>query len=164
MPTASLKLECIGDNSTSGKTLFVPRLPRRQWVAEIIGFSLEYNFTRKFIYGRKDYSNANSVGSRGVYEYFILEQDKFYEVSAPLSWKNSYRYFCTVDDQGKIIEINEESVKQCLRMRDDLPESYPPQPPSPSAYSNTSSYFSAQRKPRVAPAAQIDISRTPSTN
>ncbi|KAI8584379.1 hypothetical protein K450DRAFT_219565 [Umbelopsis ramanniana AG] len=40
----------------------------------------------------------------------------------------------------------------------------PPQPPSPSAYSNTSSYFSAQRKPRVAPAAQIDISRTPSTN
>ncbi|KAI9282099.1 hypothetical protein BC943DRAFT_116940 [Umbelopsis sp. AD052] len=40
----------------------------------------------------------------------------------------------------------------------------PPQPPSPSAYSNTSSYFSAQRKPRVAPTAQIDISRTPSTN
>ncbi|CAO3662522.1 unnamed protein product [Umbelopsis ramanniana] len=40
----------------------------------------------------------------------------------------------------------------------------PPQPPSPSAYSNTSSYFSAQRKPRVAPAAQMDISRTPSTN
>lgn len=40
----------------------------------------------------------------------------------------------------------------------------PPQPPSPSAYSNASSYFSAQRKPRVAQAAQIDISRNPSTN
>lgn len=40
----------------------------------------------------------------------------------------------------------------------------PPQPPSPSAYSNTSSYFSAQRKPRVAQAAQIDISRNASTN
>jgi hypothetical protein len=39
----------------------------------------------------------------------------------------------------------------------------PLQPPSPSAYSNTS-YFSALRKPRVAQAAQIDISRNAQSN
>lgn len=87
---AILRLEAIGDD-----TAFITK--RRPWVARLTGLDDQYTFKREFIQGQKDYSQGNSVGSRGVYLYYALP-DGVYEVNAPVSWKRDDRYFCYVED------------------------------------------------------------------
>ncbi len=128
---ASLKLECIGDN----RLCWLRALDRLSggsgslgggyWVAEIRGTHPKYKYDRAFLRCKKDYRNANSVGSRGVYAHYILEEDKIYEVSEPRSWKRIDRYFCSVTPQGDIERMTEEEVQAWLRNRSESTSATP---------------------------------------
>lgn len=85
----------------------------RPWVARLTGLSDKYGFEREFIHGQKDYRDANSVGSRGVYEYFPLPPG-MYEVHERLTWKKTRRYFLKVEGTEKE-EISRAKVIQCLK-------------------------------------------------
>lgn len=128
---ACLKIECIGDNNTQylefwksatkevlGRGLaedVFGKIPARYFVAEITGIDLKYKYKRRFLKGRKDYSHANGVGSRGVYVNYILDSGKIYEVKSPISWKRSERYFCTATNEGEIELLTKEQVDLWLR-------------------------------------------------
>ncbi len=92
------------------------KTPPSYWVAEITGVDRKYGYSRKFIKGRKDYKYSNSKGSRGVLIEYILESGRIYEVKKPLSWQRSERFFCKVADNGEIVRIDEEEVKECLKL------------------------------------------------
>lgn len=126
---AMLKLEAIGDNATQMLRLWrnvideaLPGLGRATigsappscWVAEIIGHDPKYKWQRNFLRGTKDYSESNSVGSRGIYIYYWLDYGHIYDVKQPVSWKRTLRYFCRVTDDGKIVEIDESEIDQWL--------------------------------------------------
>jgi hypothetical protein len=64
---------------------------------------------KQFLKGQKDYSKANSVGSRGVETYYILQPGWVYEVHEHLTWKRSRTYWCRVED-GMIIEMTFEEA------------------------------------------------------
>jgi hypothetical protein len=87
----------------------------KPWVARITGRSDRYDgLERAFMEGQIDYSQANSVGSRGVYLYFVVTPG-VYEVYEHLSWKRSRRYFCQVTDDGSTCELTRAEVEQWLR-------------------------------------------------
>lgn len=127
---AVLKLEIIGDNYLQRRKLIeAGKAPRphlkewirilrygrkqfRPWVARITGFHNKYGFTREFIVGMRDYSDANSIGSRGVYEYFALEPG-LYEVNECVKLGLARRYFIRVENT-EITEISRKEVLQCL--------------------------------------------------
>jgi hypothetical protein len=87
-----------------------PACPSRAWVARVLinanGY-VERDFLRP---DAVDYSQANSVGSRGVYKCYWLEERAYYEVSAPESWKGTDRYFCEVIN-GEIVRMAKEEVQ-----------------------------------------------------
>jgi len=124
-----LKLECIGDNIKQmnkfyskkldditpglGK-LVIGSMPARYFVAEITGLDDKYKFARKFLKPKKDYLKANSVGSRGIYAFYLLENNKVYDIKEPVSWGRSERYFCKIEE-NKLIKIGEEEVIRWLK-------------------------------------------------
>jgi len=129
---ASLKIEAIGNNSyqemrlyrlvmnecfPSAGDILLPGMKKNYWVAKICGVDNKFGYAREFIRGKTDYRNANSKGSRGVYIYYILESDNIYEILQPITWIKSKRWFCQVDENGDIIEIDKESVNQWLKNR-----------------------------------------------
>ena len=122
MAAATLKIECIGDNwglppeKVSLVNMFLGGIPKNYWVAEIIGYSDKYRYERLFLRCKKDYTHANSKGTRGVYAYYVLYDDRVYEVKERVSWGKCDRYFCTVRD-GIVVRISEEEVKQWLNNR-----------------------------------------------
>ncbi|NLW48787.1 MAG: hypothetical protein GXY86_15850 [Firmicutes bacterium] len=121
---AILEIELIGDNIVqemrmwtrlgndlipgSGSATF-GSCPPSGWVAEITGFDLQYKYARTFLKFKKDYSRANSKGSRGVYAEYILEEEKIYDVK-----DSKQRYFCKVDN-WQIVLINESEVREWLK-------------------------------------------------
>jgi hypothetical protein len=128
---AVIGLELIGDNHFQRRRLIEkgeapqPHLRRwleileftkrelRPWVARITGTHSKYGLARKFLRGQKDYSQANSIGSRGVYEYFVLDPG-IYEINERCTWKRARRYFVHVDG-AEFHEIDKEEVLECLR-------------------------------------------------
>ncbi len=127
----SLKIECIGNGYDQTNRLFkailaettssiiaeltIGKIGVRFFVAEITGFHPKFKYERRFLKPQKDYKNASSTGNRGVYAYYILESGKIYDVLKPVSWKNSHRYFCTVDKEGDIITLKKREVDECLK-------------------------------------------------
>ncbi len=123
---AVIRLEIIADNYYAGKKYATreTRIPderyrellgpdkSRPWVARITGLDAQFGYKREFMRGQKDYSQANSVGSRGVYMYYPLS-DGIYEVHERLSWKRTRRYFCQVSNSD-ITEISREEVNALL--------------------------------------------------
>ncbi len=93
---------------------FVGRANTGPWVAEILGRHSHFKLDRRFLPSKRDYSRANSKGSRGVYLWYILESDKLYEVNARVSWKNTNRYFVAVDESGGIYHLTNEEVEEWL--------------------------------------------------
>jgi hypothetical protein len=83
-------------------------------VARLYETGLGRNLGRAFMRGQKDYSEANSVGSRGVYLTFLLPPDSLYEVRSFLAWKNERRYFIRTTDTGEIEEVTEAQVRAWL--------------------------------------------------
>lgn len=89
-------------------------LPPSCWVAEITDADPLYKYERQFLPRKLDYTHANSVGSRGVIAEYILESGKIYEVKEQISWSRTRRYFCAVSDDGDIVEVPEEYVREYL--------------------------------------------------
>lgn len=131
--THVLELEAINDNAVQISKLMGARLDAaicsghikanhhghfdllpRQWVAEITGTDPKFGFKRAFLRGKKGYSRANSVGSRGIYFVYLLEEGRIYEVNSPVSWKRDVRYFCRYMDGRKNV-LSKEEVLQCLK-------------------------------------------------
>jgi len=120
---AVLKIEAIGDNiyQLMRRYKYILGSPHQSfWVAKIIGTDARYKYQRMFLSGNKDYRKSNSVGSRGVFLWYLLDSNNVYEVSAPISWKRTERYFCTVNQAGKIIKVNEDYVKAVLCLKNIL--------------------------------------------
>lgn len=66
---------------------------------------------RDFLDGKKDYSQANSVGSRGVYLFYVLRPGIVYEVHALTSWSGSEQYFCRVEGSELVrMTLNEAAA------------------------------------------------------
>ena len=84
--------------------------PASGWVAEITCTDPKFKYKRKFLKCKKDYSRANSKGSRGVYAEYILDSGKIYEVK-----EHKQRYFCKVNNEGNVIKIGEEEVQEWLK-------------------------------------------------
>lgn len=89
-------------------------LGRLPWVAEITGIDARYSMARRFVRGQKDYTEANSVGSRGVYIHYILESGRIYEVSKMANWKKPERYFFRIDERGNECRMTAKEVVECL--------------------------------------------------
>lgn len=126
---ATISLEAIGDDQNQylrtrrgllnngipgiGNALLGNVTKTRYWVAKLTGTDAKYGFRREFIRGRKDYARANSVGSRGVMVWYILDPG-IYEVSSPETWKRTRRYFLLVNYDGSTNEISKEEALKCL--------------------------------------------------
>ena len=116
MTRVSLRLECVGDNHIqemrSADALFGSALGKsgmsNPWCARITGMDSRFGFRREFMDGQKDYSQANSVGSRGIYLYYTLPPG-VYEVFSRETWQGARRYFIRVQ-YGKITEIDRRAV------------------------------------------------------
>jgi hypothetical protein len=72
------------------------KIGRHPWIAEIIGTHPKYGLGRKFLFGVRDYSRANSTGSRGIATTYDLAEGVLYEISDPASWARTERYFAVV--------------------------------------------------------------------
>lgn len=125
---AVLEIELVGDNIVQEMrlwrrlgddlmpgigTMIFGKYPPSGWVAEISGFDERYKYKRNFLRCKKDYSRANSKGSRGVYAEYILDEGKIYEVK-----NRKKRYFCKVVD-WKIVKIDESEVIEWLKSRSE---------------------------------------------
>lgn len=102
-------LESIGDNVpkrvrdrvNAGKMYLWDRkkreraylAPDRPWVARIVGTHPRFGFDRQFVTPKRDHTNSNNNGSRGVMCHYELFDDGIYEVNEPVSWKRVERYF-----------------------------------------------------------------------
>lgn len=124
-----LRLECIGDDvvkllKQAGKALGGKGLTD-PWVARITGLDNKFGFCREFVNGEKDYSLANSVGSRGVYLYFALSPG-IYEVFEKLAWKQHRRFFIRVEnDTYSEISKAEITAHFTERSGHDYPDTFP---------------------------------------
>ncbi len=128
-PHGLLSMEVIGDNTnarlrdaqqmarcfggaTAGR-LFDLGPNRQPWVAQILGIYTSGKFRRNFLRGQKDYSQANSMGSRGVYLRFLLSPG-VYQVHRKLSWKSERTYFARCFG-GEVAEITEQEATEWLK-------------------------------------------------
>jgi hypothetical protein len=89
------------------------RWPASGWCAEITGTDPKWKYKREFCRFKKDYSRANSKGSRGVYAIYCLDGGKYYEVK-----DGSRRYFAQVHD-WKVVEVDKEEVDEWLKSRSE---------------------------------------------
>lgn len=88
----------------------------RAWIARITGRDERFGLKREFLEFKRDYAEANSLGSRGVFKWFELEEGGVFEVNAPQSWSSADRYFCR-SERGKVIRLSKEEVDQWLEGR-----------------------------------------------
>lgn len=90
-----LTIECIGN----------PRLGfQPAWVKEVRGVS-RHGLRETELHGQTDYSQANSVGSRGVHKHYFLAEGFLYHVSSPQNWKRVDQYFCCVE-RGQLVRMD----------------------------------------------------------
>jgi hypothetical protein len=101
-----LKIECIGNPRQGAVPAWV------DWVKDIGPGGME----KVRLKGQTDYSEANSVGSRGVYKYYFLSEGELYHISSPKSWKTARQYFCRIE-QDETIELSFEEAVQWLLKR-----------------------------------------------
>jgi len=81
----------------------------RAWVAQI-NLNPNKKIERLFLRPNTDYLKSNTKGTRGVYRYYWLEEGKIYEISMPLSWHKTDRFFARIDG-GKLIRISSNEVR-----------------------------------------------------
>lgn len=120
----AIKLEAIGHNQRMADRAMLrlaarygmlddlPRTPT-PWVARITGVDPSGQFKREFVKPHVDYSEANSVGSRGVFYFFAVEEGRAYEVYERTSWKSSDRYFVYAD-LGRLHRLSRDEVIKWL--------------------------------------------------
>lgn len=114
--SVTLKLEAIGLYSKvriEGCSHFNARTGKAPWVAEIPYFDDKYIFKRWFLQGMCDYTESNSVGSRGIYYYFHCFPGPIYETWHKKTWKKEERYFFRVVG-NEIKRLEKIEVIRCL--------------------------------------------------
>jgi len=99
----TIKLESIGNIRQGNKP---------SWVKRLIGFNRD-GIDFELLKGYTDYSNSNSVGSRGIYRNYFLIDEGLYQVSSPQSWKSIDQYFCKVKN-GEVVRLTFEEAMLCL--------------------------------------------------
>lgn len=110
---ASLHLELIGVDAGPRYANYMGRNKSNPWVARLCGLDDEYGFSREFMHGHRDYSNASGTGARGIFVYYALEPG-IYEVNERTSWRHVDRYFIRVTETATVERITHEEVMQCL--------------------------------------------------
>lgn len=83
---------------------------RRPWLAQLT--LNRRSFDRRFMSGRKDYSNSNSKGSRGVTVEYIVENGA-YELKSSESWSSSTRQFL-IAFNGDVKKCTKEEAERWL--------------------------------------------------
>lgn len=83
--------------------------PPMPWVAAVVGLDDRYGLERRFLRGRKDYLQANSIGSRGIYLWYTLEPG-LYEINEQVSWRGWDRRFEVVDQSGSRRRLTREEA------------------------------------------------------
>jgi hypothetical protein len=83
------------------------------WVAHITGFDEKFGYKREFLRGQRDYTDANSIGSRGIMAYYILKPG-LYQVNERRTWKHVRRYFILAEE-SEYREISKEEADEWLR-------------------------------------------------
>ena len=118
MTLAGLSLEVYGDdvNQRLRDWGLGWNWNKSPWVARIVGTDSRFGLAREFLPSRKDYSLANSVGSRGVYRHYVLSPGP-YEVYAWVSWHRRDRYFLLVEEDGSKRRVTREEVDEWLSAR-----------------------------------------------
>lgn len=119
MTRVAFSMELIGDDQAQHARAirkgicpardFNPRLfdGRSPWLARIKGLTVDGVFEREFLHPQKDYSGANSVGSRGIIAWYFLAPG-IYEVNQRVNWSRWDRYFISVEDaKWRRISISE---------------------------------------------------------
>lgn len=106
-PMFALRLEAIGDDATEFG------MPSRNWVAQIVGLSANGRWARAYLNGARDYSRANSAGSRGIMVTYLLDPGLIYEVAEPKTWSTRNHWFCRVIG-FEIVKMTENEVRECL--------------------------------------------------
>ena len=66
------------------------------------------------VWGKRDYSKANSKGTRGVYVHYVLEENELYWIKAPQSWRSTSIYFAAVTPVGDIKRLTDEEAEEWL--------------------------------------------------
>lgn len=97
-----IKIECIGEGGLRAR-------PYGVW--EIVGIGDDGVFTRLPITPQKSYADANSVGSRGVYAYYLMRSERIYEVLAPRSWSSSDHYYAYLEDGQEVRGTTEDAFR-----------------------------------------------------
>ena len=126
-----LKLEAIGDNQTAYLRHYLKQdKPDRfgykeiqafkfgnktltPWVSLLTGLTPKGFFTREFVEGQRDYSQTNSVGSRGIFIYYALRPG-LYEINDRVTWKRADRYLCRIEDDQTLIRMSREEMIRCF--------------------------------------------------
>jgi hypothetical protein len=88
----------------------------RAWCAKIVFAQNEsiYIFKRIYLNANISYLESNSVGSRGVFAFYNLEEGNVYEVNSPLNWKHDDRYFCRIEN-NELIRMTKQEVLEWLK-------------------------------------------------
>lgn len=102
----SIKIERIGNDRLGHQPA---------WVKRVTGIA-PHKLLEEYIDGNADYSESNSVGSRGVFVYYILQDGNIYHVSSPTNFKHHDTYFCRVEN-GEIIRMEFSEVITALVRR-----------------------------------------------
>lgn len=111
LPCHVITVEAIGDDLARAGRAF--GFKSRNWAAQIFGSDGRGGWVRSFLTGTRDYSRANSKGSRGIMVSYLLEQGPIYEIRAPLTWSSSDRYFARVMD-NVLTRMTDVEVTECL--------------------------------------------------
>jgi hypothetical protein len=82
--------------------------PPDHFVAEV-----DRRFQKRPLKPHKDYSRANSCGSRGITANYFLETGKLYEVQCNLNWRKKDHYYCIVEN-GTIKRLTLQEAVQWL--------------------------------------------------
>jgi hypothetical protein len=98
-------MELIGEQIGSGKP----------WVAKITGLDPKFGVAREFLHGVRDYSRANSVGSRGIETGWVITEPGIYERNIPTSWKNTDRSYFELRADGTAADLDKIEVIKKLR-------------------------------------------------
>lgn len=105
-------MEMVGAHGTRSKK-FMGADKSLPGVEQILGVDTCGDYKRLVKLGYRDYSRANSEGSRGIYCYYYLTQG-VYEINERQSWKRTRKYFIRVNDDATITEISREEVEAWL--------------------------------------------------
>lgn len=87
---------------------------RRPWMAELTGLCPVDGFARRPLRPKRDYAEANSRGTRGVWCFWTLEAGRVYETRYRTTWTKWHHRFLIVTTTGDVEDVSEGQVRAWL--------------------------------------------------